>query len=335
MRKIIGLGIAVLVVVVLWIAGWFWAAGEARQQVALLAQNDGETAPQLTCGTLDVSGFPFRFDVTCGEAEVITGDETLTVKGIKASVLVYSPTHVIFSAIPPYTMANAFTGSQSRVDFTGLEGSARLEANDLLKGFSGEGWRIARISVVADGLVWNDTVISDILQAKAAHLEAQLVDIPHQHDKAKGIAALAAYFDVKGLDAPGFEIAAGDGSLEAQVSGLPNDLRNFSDPDLVRRWQQAGGALKLIRLAGRQPQPDERFEISGTASLGDTGLVNGQISYTTKGVLDRFAKLMPPLQLLALKGKPEADGGFSNGLNLVDGQLKLIAIPLLDIPPLF
>ena len=93
--------------------------------------------------------------------------------------------------------------------------------------------------------------------------------------------------------------------------------------------------MKLVRLAGSQPQPDERFEISGTASLGDTGLIYGQVSYTTKGVLDRFAKLMPPLQLLALKGKPEADGSFSNGLNLVDGQLKLIAIPLLDIPPLF
>lgn len=335
MRKIIGLGIAVLIVVALWTAGWFWAADQARQQVALLAQNDGETAPQLTCGTFSVSGYPFRFDFTCDKAQLVSGDETITVDGIKASVLTYSPNHVIFSARSPYTMANAFTGSQSQFDFTALEGSARLEARDLIKGLSGEGWRIGRISLLADGIVWNDTVLTPVLQAKADHIEAHLVDIPELHDKAKGLAGLAAYLDVKGLVAPAFQITAGEGSLDAQVSGLPDDLQAFTDPNAVRNWQAAGGTLTLVKLAGSQPQPDERFEIKGNAHLTEAGLVAGEITYVTKGVLDRFASLMPPLQLIALKGKPEADGSFSNAMSFVDGQLKLLAVPIVEVPPLF
>ena len=336
LRKILALGLVVLAVVGLWTLGWFWVAGEARQQLALLAAADGETAPKLTCSELAVSGFPFRFDLECRDAVLVDQDRTYGLKGLKASVLVYSPTHVIFSAASPLTMANAFTGSESRVDFTGLEGSARVESADLLKGLGGEGWRIARVSMLADAITWNETVVGELLQLSADHVEAHLLDIPELHDKAAGTAALAGFAEAKGLVVPALRIRAGDTSFEAELSGLPDDLRVLAeDPAPLQNWQRRGGVLKIVRLAGNQPDPDENFELSGSARLGPTGLMTADLTYRQKGVLDRLNGLVPPLQLAAIKGKPEADGSSGNTLSMVDGQLRLLTVTLLDLGPLF
>lgn len=335
LRKFLWLAIAVVVVVALWTAGWFWAAGEATRQVKLLAETDGENSPRLTCGTFDISGFPFRFDAECLDATLVDRDITATFAGLKASVLVYNPAHVIFSAKAPFAYADAFSGSQRRLDFAGIEGSLRLTATDLIKGLGGEGWRIARFSLVADDLTLTDTVATEVVEARTKHLEAHLIDVPEQHNAASGTSALRGYFAATALDLPGLQVTAAVLSAEAELSGLPDDLRAFGDPDALRRWQAAGGTLKLIKLTGSQPTPDERFEITGELKLNGGGYPEGQVSYTTKGVLERFARFLPTVQLALLRGRPEADGSFSNTLTITDGQLKLLAVPFAQLPPLF
>mgnify|MGYP001555263051 CR=1 FL=1 len=42
-KKVIALGVAVLVVIALWAAAWFWAAGTLHDSVLALALNDGES----------------------------------------------------------------------------------------------------------------------------------------------------------------------------------------------------------------------------------------------------------------------------------------------------
>ena len=329
------LAIAVVVVVGLWTAGWFWAAGEATRQVKLLAEGDGETAPKLTCGTFDVSGFPFRFDAECLDATLVDQDLTATFAGLKASVLVYAPAHVIFSAKAPFALADAFSGSQRRLDFGAMEGSLRLTSTDLIRGLSGEGWRIARFSLVADDLTLTDTVASEVVEARSKHLEAHLIDVPELHDKTAGTSALRGYLTTTALDLPGLQVAAADTSLEAELTGLPDDFRAFGEPDALRRWQAAGGALTLTKLTGSQPTPDERFEITGELKLNGGGYPEGQINYVTKGVLDRFAQFLPAIQLAMLRGAPNADGTFRNSLTITDGQVKLLAVPFAQLLPLF
>lgn len=335
MRKFLWLAIAVIVVVVLWTGGWFWAAGEATRQVKMLAEADGESAPKLTCGTFDISGFPFRFDAECLDATLVDQDLTATFAGLKASVLVYNPTHVIFSAKAPFAYSDAFSGSQRRLDFGAMEGSLRLTTTDLLKGLNGDGWRIARFSLVADDLTLTDTVAAQIVEARLKHLETHLIDVPELHDADAGTAALRSYIAASTLDLPGLQVAGADLSLETEVTGLPDDLRGFSEPDALRRWQAAGGMLQLTKLTGSQPTPDERFEITGELKLTGGGYPQGQINYTTKGVLERFAQFLPTVQLALLRGAPSADGSFSNRLTITDGQVKLLAVPLAQLLPLF
>lgn len=336
MRKIVALGIFVFLLMGAWAGGWVWAAGQVRQQIVQLADNDGESAPRLSCGTLGVGGFPFRFDVTCEDARLESGDETVTLKGVRASVLAYNPTHVLFSALPPYAMSNAFTGSSSRIDFKTLRGSARVVTDDLVKGLSGVGWRVGRVSLVVDDLVWNDTVISDVLQASATHIDVQLADMDAARNRDAGTAGLGLSVAAEGLTAPGLAIANATTTLGATLTGLPDDLMVLAnDPDPVRNWQRRGGVFTLAEFTGSQPDPQQDFKLSGEATLTDAGLLNATVAYSGKGVADRFAGLIPPPQLALLKGRQDAGGHFDNAFGIVDGKLKLLTLSLLDIPPLW
>src|SRR5690606_1006733 len=154
---------------------------------------------------------------------------------------VYNPTHARLSAQSPLGLADAFSGSRSRVDFQSAEASIRLTAEDLLEGLSGAGWRLARASLAADGIAWVDTLAGETPGGSAAHLEAHLLARPERHEAEKGLAALAAYLRLADVEAPALQLAGGEASLEAELSGLPDDLREFGAGEPLRRWRDAGG----------------------------------------------------------------------------------------------
>ena len=337
LRKFAALLIAIILVVGLWIGGWLWAAGEIRNQVALLAQNDGETNPKITCGTLNVGGFPFRFDVECVDGTLTELDTTVTLAGLRASVLVYNPTHLILSAKAPLTIDDAFSGAQSRIDFATLTASARLISRDIFEGFTGVGWRIANVSLVGDKVSWNDTVVGDMLRMSTDHLEAHLVDLPEGRDKVAHTASLGAYASLSNLTLPQLGVAAAQSELQATIDQLPDDLMALTSPDAIRQWQARNGKLTLVKWTGTQPSPDEKFEVTGEISLSPTGLANGQLTYTTKGVLDRLlaSYQVPPLQVAAFKGMPAADGASTNSLGIADGHVTLAGFPMAELLPAF
>lgn len=337
MRKFAALFIAIILVVGLWTAGWFWAAAEVRNQVDLLAQNDGEANVRITCGTLNVSGFPFRIDIECVDGTLTQLDTTITLAGLRASVLVYNPTHMLVSAKAPLSIDDAYSGARSRLDFTDLQASARLVSRDTLEGFTGAGWRIANISLVADGVTWNDTVVDDMLRMRADHIEAHLVDLPEGRDKAAGIAMLGAYATLTNLDLPQLGVTAGQSTFEAKIDQLPDDLIEATSPDAIRNWQTRGGKLTLVKWQGTQAEPDERFDVSGEITLDAIGRANGQVSYTTKGVLDRLLAgfQVPPLQIAAFKGMPGPDGTATNTLGIADGRVTLAGFLIAELLPAF
>lgn len=337
MRKFAALLIAIILVVGLWIGGWLWAAGEIRNQVALLAQNDGETNPKITCSTLNVTGLPFRFDVECLDGTLTQLDTTVTLAGLRASVLVYNPTHVLVSAKAPLAITDDFSGAQSRVDFTGFQASARLASRDIFEGVTGVGWRIANISVVADGVTWNDTVVDDMLRMSADRVEAYLVDLPEGRDKAARTAMLGAYATIGNLNLPQLGVVAGKSTLDARLDQLPDDLIELTGPDAIRNWQARNGKLTLVKWEGSQPNPDEKFEVTGEVALGADGRANGKVTYTTKGVLDRLlgSYQVPPLQIAAFKGMPNADGTSTSTLAIDDGKVTLAGLVLAEFLPAF
>lgn len=322
MKKIIALGVVVLLLATGYSVAWFWAAGQATDFVKSLASADGETTPRVTCGSFAISGFPFGFDATCADATIVSGDVTVTVAGLKAAAEVYRPTHVLLFAHAPAQIDDAFTGSKSRLDFTAAQASVRLD-----------GWRIGRASLVVTEPVWNDTVLEDRLLAKATTLEAHLIDVPGKHDSANGLATLANFVKVEGLDAPGSQIGNGQSTFEAEISNLPDDVRSYGDADLLKRWQMAGG--KFIITGFKGGDATSSFDATGTLGLDDGGRVEGQIKLHSNGVVERLEAMIPPEYKGWIVGAQAADGSYSQTLNIAAGVVFSGVMPAGMIPPLY
>ena len=324
MNRRFGILVGVIVAVIaIWAGVWLWAAGVAASAVKTLETADGITTPRVTCGSFSITGFPFGFDATCSDATIVQADTTATVHGLKASVLVYNPFHVLAFAQSPVTIDNALTGSRSRLDFADAEASARLT-----------GWRIGRVSLVVNAPVWNDTILEDRLKAKASKVEFHLVDDPQKYDAQKGIAALEEYVLVDGLTAPLQDIANGHLTFEGEINGLPDDVRTYGDADVLRRWQANGGAFRIVSLQGEDG--DNRIASDGTLSLDASGRVQGQMKLISKGMVERFGAAIPDNFKGLVLGAQADDGSYSQTINIVGGGIFAGLIPTgQTIPPLW
>lgn len=322
MNRFVYLGLGVLLVVLAWTGAWFYFAGQVRAGVETLAVADGVTSPRLVCGELDVGGFPFRFDVACREAQIVFGDVAATVPELRASALVYNPTHIIASARGPAEITNAFTGARNSLSWSAFDGSLRLTD-----------WRIGRLSLVADTLIWTDTLVGEALIAETPHAEFHLVDMPELYDAETHTAALAGYATAEALKAPGLGVEAGDAALEAEVTGVPADLALLGAPDALQRWQQAGGQLNIVSFSGTDRE--NFISASGQLGLNDAGQLDGQVKINSKGVVERLSGVIPQQYQGLLLGEPAEDGSYANTITFAGGVVMAGLIPAGLVPPLF
>lgn len=321
-KRIIILGSVILLVVLGWTGAWFYAAGFIREQVAQLAYADGETMPQLQCGSLDVAGFPFRFDVTCTNTSIVSGDLLVEVPSLRASVMVYRPTHLLAYAQGPAQLSDAFTGQRQEVSWKGLDASVRVED-----------WRIARASIVGQEMAWTDKLFGDTLIARSSHVEGHLIDMPERHDAEAGRAALAGYFRAAEVDVPGIEMAETNTEVELEMTQLPDDLRNWGAVPFLPDWQQAGGTLRIVGIRANDGTND--LVATGELSLDAQGYPTGQISIDSLGIAERLKPFLEePWRTLVL-GVAGADGRHINQLNFAAGGMSSGLVPITAVPSLF
>ncbi len=321
-KRIIILGSVLLVLVLLWSGAWLFVANQIRSQVDALALADGETTPQVTCGTLEIGGYPFNFDIRCSDTTLVSGDLMVTVPDVRISALAYRPNHVLASAQGPAQIADAFTGQRNTVSWTALDASLRIES-----------WRIARLSVEGDGLAWSDTLFGNALVAQSPHIEAHLLDMAEQHDAEAGRSALAAYVMAEGVEVPGIALAQTNAEIEGEVTGLPDDIRNWGAAPLLQDWQQAGGKLRLIGVRASDGVSD--LSATGDLTLDAQGFPTGSIAIDSKGVAERIGPYIEePWRTLVL-GVPGEDGRHKNQLSFANGGLSSGLVPISAVPSLF
>jgi len=321
-KRIIILGSLVLAVVVVWSLAWFVLAGVIKQQIGAQAQADGIASPQITCGTLDVGGFPFRLDADCAQARIVSGDVVVDLPGLRASVQVDNPFHLLVSALGPLQLTDTFTGSRNAVAWSALEASIRLDS-----------WRIARASISGKDLVWSDTLIGQSLIAQAPLAEFHLFDIPEQHDAERHTAALAGYVLAKDLAYPGLTLGDTNAEIQIELSGLPDDVRNWGTPDMLPALQAANGQLKLVAVHGTDG--DSTLDATGALALDPQGQIDGTITINSTGVAERIGPLLEePWRTLVL-GQAAPDGSYANQLNFRAGGIFSGLVPIATIGPLY
>ena len=321
-KRIIILGSIVFALLALWSVAWFVLAGLVRQNVEAQALADGVTAPRLTCGTLSVSGFPFRMTVDCDTAQVALNDVILDLAGLRATMVVERPTMVIASARGPLSINDTFTGTRNQLAWSTLDTSLRLD-----------NWRIARFSVSGKDVVWSDTLFGVTVIAQSPLLELHLFDIPEQHDADRRLAALSSYIRTQALSYPALTLSDTSADIQLELTGLPDDIRNWSDPMLLQGLQQAGGQLKIVAVHATDAA--STLDANGQLGLDPQGLVEGQVAITSTGVAERLGPLLQePWRTLVL-GTPAADGSHGNLLNFRAGALFSGLMPVAAIPPLF
>lgn len=321
MRRFVIFGAAIAAVVLIWSAGWLYISNEIRTQVGLFAANDGYAAPRLTCGRLEIGGFPFRFNVTCSMVTVVAGDITLEVPRIEAASLVFQFGLYHARLTGPATVRDAYLGGQSRIDWDSLEGSLRLVD-----------WRIGRLSLVGTNLAWSDTLVTETPIAHAASAALHLVDLPERHDEAQGRADLAGYLELDGAAIPAWTVADGNLTASVEITKVVDDVR-LLPLEPVRDWQAAGGRIAITEI--KAWEADDTITLTGDVGLNATGLAEGTIEIASKGIAERSAAFLAPEMQPLIFGIAGEDGLNRQRFTLANGVVFIGMLPAFGIPPLF
>jgi hypothetical protein len=321
-RRFILLGVGAALVVLLWSGAWLVASGLVKGQIAALANADGITEAKIDCGELGVGGFPFRFDVTCTNAEIVSGDLQIAVNELRATAMVYRPSHVLIFAHSPGQITDAFSGATRELRWSNMEASVRLD-----------GWRLGRASLIVESPALYDTLVGETRIAGAQGFQLHLLDIPERYDSAAGTQSLALYQQTTTFDMPASDIENGASEAEAEINLLPADVRLWGDPGFIRRWQGLGGTLKLVSL--NVSDTKRSASADGEFGLSDNGALNGRLNLTSNGLVEEFGDLLPEAYRQILFSNPAEDGSYSNAIRFTNGVATAGLLPVGMIAPLF
>lgn len=304
-----------------WTVFWFYAAGQIDRQFEGWRAREARSGRNYDCGTRSVGGFPFRFEVRCGDPVVsltaqtaqqlhAQGPLTAKLSEILAVSQIYDPTKAIAeftgpvsvseTGQPPFAVANWTLGHASIAGLPIEPSRISMEFNDpaidLLNADGQQSpmfrakhteWHIRLIG----GELNNHPVLESVLQAEQASLQ--------------------------GVH-PVFETPF-DETIHIKFRGL-NDFAPKSWPERFREIQANGGGIDITE--SRLQQGDTIAVAAGTLSLTPDGHVDGALQMTIAG----FEKIVPQLGLdraLAEGAPPQniAPGVSNEKLNKMIGSL--------------
>ncbi len=302
-------------VVLLWTAVWFVGAGLVRAGVASAAGG----SPVLACAKLDIAGYPFRFDITCSGLTLSDGDKRIELFALRISALVYRPNFAELTASAPAAFSDAFTGASYRLDWDVLQADIRLD------------WlSLARASLVADGLVLEDSVLDTFEMARIGHAEFHARGTDGALGKDRRNIRLNAR--VENAMAPQLDAPLST-SATVLVTEWPADIRDWLGSALLPDWAAGDGAIEIEQadLATGALSAS----LSGTLQPDAAGRIDGSLDLASRG----FSPLMQhyfaaPLAGVLL-GPEDEDGTAHQTLTFSHSILSAGIVPLIELPPLF
>ena len=349
----------VVALAVAWTGFWFYAAAQAKTEIASWRERERQAGRRQDCASLSVGGYPFRIEVRCADGNFeLQGTPTLRLdlSSVLAVVQVYDPRLLIGEFKGPLNVSQQSGRNEFILDWDVGRASVRGRLPS----------QVERVSLALEALSIRDSGTGNADPTfKARHFEL--------HGRQAGSRAadpgIEAVLQVKHATAEKVHPIAAT-PINADVTSVIHGLDDFSAmpwPQRLKEWQAHNGEIEIIKA--RIEQGTIIAEGAGTLRLTREGRLNGNLQVTVIGIedvlrvfnLERLAsqgqvgaalnaldRLLPGLGGIArqsaapgiaaaLGQRAELDGKPATGLPIrfVDGTVFLGPFQVGVVPPLF
>lgn len=321
-RKIVWLGVAVLLAVIAWTGLWFYGASRIEAYLPTAFAAAGKNGAEPRCDNPDIRGYPFRVGLFCDAAGLTLVSEGISASagGFRSAAQIYDPRHLVSELDGPLVVAGK-DGLAAKVDWQLLRASTVLADDGLVRG-SLEG-RTITLDLDGPGLVAKVSAAADRI---AIHLRRNAADLD-----------LAA--DGEGLSSP-LGPSAKVFAVRATVPGGAAMLTAAGVPEADLR----GRAIVLHDLSMAFPAGGS-LAISGSLSVAVDGLVSGDLKVKMRdqaGLIAALRQSAPELaeqiagiaQVIAALDIEPGDDAVTLPVTIRDGAMASGFIPLGKLPSL-
>ncbi|HEY6632684.1 MAG TPA: DUF2125 domain-containing protein [Rhizobiaceae bacterium] len=315
-RRILWLGVFIVILFGGYSAGWFYLADRlvTRAKAEIAEANRGGTT--LECANPVARGFPFRLGIYCDRIAYTNADEAigLTAGNLRTAGQIYDPSHFIAELDGPATLATPANGSLT-IDWDKLRASVRW-ARPLPERVSVEGGGVAATTATGTPLA--------TIGAFEAHMRPNGQDLD-----------LASSFEGLALDPAlieGRTLPALSGQSDVTIDGGV-DLRGLGLGDLR-------GRSGTIRNAELTIGGNSGVTVSGTFSFSQDGLLDADLKLTVRdpnGLSAVLAEAFPEKRR-DIRNVSSALTFMGNNptlpLKIERGEARLAFFKLGEIPPI-
>lgn len=332
-RRYILLLCAIGLVIAGWSGAWFFGRSVLADQLDTQLRAMKTKGLDLSCSDLAIAGYPFRYEVYCGD---LASNDRFGTKGslggLNAVALIYNPWHIIFEAKAPAAIAEPLSGLLGEMSWDTARASVK---------FSGTALGAFDAVLSKPEAAFENPVSRGLFAADKA--EIHLRNAPETAGAVDGFVSVNA-LQLKSLPEFGATI---DMRTHVQVTG---GAALLSGANLARLVQQQNGRLPVKLVLFETVLGDSRINAAGDLLVNGDGTISGKINLiigNADGLLDLIEPLFPPQDnrfslvrsvVQSLKGaQSEIDGIPSITLPVAidQGLIRIGFLTLGRIPPLF
>jgi hypothetical protein len=294
------IGYILLLVFIVALAGgwsllWHYAAGKAQATIDDWRAREAAAGRIYTCSSQTIGGYPFRFEVNCGQpsAEFRSNQPPIAIKtaNILIAAQIYQPTLLIGEFIGPLTIAAPGQPPHMIVDWklgqTSLHGTPTAPDRASL----------AMDSPVVDRVTGGQR--QSLMRANRVEIHGRIIG-----GSAASNPVIEMVLRLAAGSAPGLHPAAVT-PIDAEITGVVRGLSDLSPmpwPQRLRQMQAAGGRIDIT--AARVKQGETIAVGNGALSLNSAGRLEGQLRVTVAG-LEPFLNAIGAQK--ALQSSPDMD----------------------------
>jgi hypothetical protein len=324
-KKLWLLASAVVLVIALYTAGWFYAASVLKEQTLALLGRQTDAGVSATCEDADYRGYPFRIGLFC--SKVTVDDNTNGISGnfgaLRSAAQVYDPTHIVWELDAPSEVRTSH-GLKVSTTWQNLQSSLRTK----LRGVESASMVLekSRTSIVS-------SAIGQAFDIAADHSEIHLRQ--NGEDLDASVQLTNATTTAEGLPQL---LPPTNASIDMTLAGRAGVL-DGSDQNGMS-MQGSEGELRQFKVDLGEGQV---LTLSGPFSFDDRGRMSGKLKLRIEEIeawqqsLDQaFPDLAPTIQtaanMLAALG-----GGSDASIDITIRRGKVLAgglIPIGEIPPI-